>query len=363
MALGDNNINTTNVSAEIGSSSDTVSGLVGAASLNKFSRYAPGTLSVDANKNVVLTPPTSNYKLGDFRRYTHTGAKPTFQTLSTQLHTPGTTVLTITQPIAMNELNLWVFPYNGINVGVSPNQYHLRCDVYLSSTDRSSETNILQTFYPIAVNMVSHTPLSGHSRQPAYVMNTGVSGNLITLTDVNCGNGTVTRYFDFFFCDQIGANRLINFGNKADGYTDITFRELMHPKITVTGNVTPVPSGSTAAFAQIYTASSPKCSTVSQINHTQGSGSYSFYIGMHAIVGGSTYLYSTTASCSIRMTRGAESQIIASNVAMSDSSKVVISGTLSGWTQGNTFQYDENAVITVENANWATAWGSGSICP
>jgi hypothetical protein len=368
MALGDTNINTTNVGAEIGSSSNSVTGLVGNGALNKFSRYAPGTLGVDASKNITLTPPTSDYKLGEFRRYSHTTAKPTFQILSAQTHYSGTTTMTIVQPIAMNELNLQMFPSNGINTGVTPNQYHLRINMYSSSTDRTNESNVLQTFYPIAVNMVAHTPLTGHSRQPSYVMNTGASGNLITLTNVNCGSGTVTRYFDFFFCDQFGSNRLVNFGNKSDGYVDIEFREYVNPYLQGGATVT-APAGTTAAFPELHTASSPKCAVTNNVNMTQGSSSYTFYMGMHVISGANTYLYSTTASVNVRMTRvhptlGSENKIIASNIAFANNAKTQFTSTLSGWTTlGNTWNYDEVVTISVESANWATSWGTGLICP
>ena len=146
MALGDNDISTTSVGAEIGQPSiDTVSGLVGYNALNKYSRYSPGVLGVDINKNVILTPPTSDYKLGDYRRYDHSAAAPAFQAIGTQNHNPGTTTRTITQPIAMNELNLAAISNNGINTSVTPWQYRIRANMYASSTDRANETNVLQT--------------------------------------------------------------------------------------------------------------------------------------------------------------------------------------------------------------------------
>jgi len=364
MALGDTNINTTNVGSEIGSSSHAVSELVGASGLNKYSRYSPGTLGVDGSKNITLIPPTSNYKLGDFRRYDHSAVAPHWWDIGTQYWGPGGSTANIILQIAMETLNLQAFSSNGIDTGTSPAHYHVRVNIYTSSSDRASESGTVQSFYPIGVNMVSHTPLTGHTRQVSWVMNTGYSGNQIPCDDVNVSSGDCIRYCDVFFCDSTGANRIINFGTSVSaGYFDVSFHERQSPKIQGGANTGWVPDGAwTVTYPRINTTSTPKCSYSSGINLTFGGSSYSFYLGLQGIRSTEQIIQATG---DVRMTRtdpiyGTENKLISTGVNFVTTGKINIAGTLSGWSKGNTWFYDEVASITIENI---TSYVTYASCP
>ena len=362
MALGDTGINTTNVGTEIGQPSlDSWSQLVGVTGLNKYSRYAPGTLGVDGSKNITLSAPGNNYKIGDFRRYDHSAVAPSWWNIGTQYWGPGGSTANIVLLMAMETLNLQAFSSNGIDTGTNPAHYHVRVDIYTSSSDRASQTGTVQSFYPIGVDMVSHTPLSGHSRQVNWVMNTGYSANQFACNGVNVASGNCTRYCDVYFCDSSGANRIINFGTSVSaGYFDVSFHERQAPYLCAGAHTGTVPSGggwTGYTYPKVNTsASTPaKCSEVSSIALTYGGSSYTFYLGLQGIRSGTQYMCAATAD--IRMTRydpiyGSESMIISSGASLLNSQKIYLSGTLSGWSKGNTWYYDETATITIENITY-----------
>jgi hypothetical protein len=247
MALGDYNISTTAVGTEIGNSSHTLSVLVGASGLNKYSRYAPGQLDVDGNYDVTLTPPVSNYKLGDFRRYNNSAFTPGMQSPFTHYWGPGGTTDDITFGFRPEEMNIKAF--------VAPGDY-VTVKVYPSAPDRVAQTNLIKTqIFPISWNV--HTPLTGHTRQVFYVANTGSSGNLVTVTSLAMTPGDSVLYFETFISD-IAGNRKINFGVRANNYLDINTHQRVAPYVHGFYNGVPAtPSGYTALFAACNPTTTP----------------------------------------------------------------------------------------------------------
>jgi hypothetical protein len=360
VALGEIDLSSTSVGSELGQPSlDSWSTLIGFSAANKFSRYAPGGLGVDGNKNITYTAPDTNYKMSEYRLYNHTSLSPTWHDQGTIYHYPGTTTKDTVLAIAMESLNLQCFATNGIDTGTSPAHYHVKVDVYDSSAARITGTSPIQSIYPINVNMTSHSPLSGHSRQSVWVMNTGYSGNLITCNSMNCGSGDLTRYIDCYFCDTSG-NRIINFGTSiSTGYYDINFHEQTLPLIYGGANTGTDPgdggwTGYTYPRINSSSGTPAKCSWLSSIALTFGDNAYSFYLGLQGI---RTSEQMCSATADIRMTRydpiyGSEAKVIATGVSLLNSGKIQISGTLSSWSKGNTWFYDESATITIENITY-----------
>ena len=75
MALGTSAITRAAIRTETGLTSYNGSALMKSTTLNPYSFYGPGVLTVDANKNIILIAATLS-KQGDFRGYNHTAISP-----------------------------------------------------------------------------------------------------------------------------------------------------------------------------------------------------------------------------------------------------------------------------------------------
>jgi hypothetical protein len=215
--------------------------------LNKYSRYAPGQLDVDVNYDVTLTPPSSNYKLGDFRRYNNSAFTPGMQSPFTQNWGPGGSTIDITFGFRPEEMNIKAF--------VDPGDY-VTVVAYNSSANRTAKTSplISQTF---TISWNAHTPLVGHTRQVYYVANTGSSGNLVTINNVPVASGNSTIYLETFISDLAG-NRKINFGVRANNYLDVNTHQRQAPYVYGANNNFPTtPPGYTALFPVCNPTSTP----------------------------------------------------------------------------------------------------------
>jgi hypothetical protein len=158
MSLPTTNLAVSAVRAETGVDSYSVATLVGASGLNAYSFYGPGTLDVDANYDVVLTPATSPYKLGDFRAYNHSSKTPRVQSDYDLWYSSGDSTITF--------MMAW-FP-EGMNIKefAEPGDY-VTLNFYPSSNDRANEgTQMHQEILPITFNEI--TPLVGHTRDTGY---------------------------------------------------------------------------------------------------------------------------------------------------------------------------------------------------
>jgi hypothetical protein len=261
MALGNTNISITAVGTEISSASKTISGLVGAAGLNKYSFYGPGALSVDANKDVVLTPPASVFKLGDYRSYNHLSETPHPQADYTLYWGPGGVTTTATIPWFPNAMNIMEFAYPGTYVTYK---------FYDTALGRSGEVgdNLIYTFTS-AIDFATITPLAGHTRGTTQRAN---SMQLVVVT--NLPTTTATLYMDTYISDMSG-NRLINLGTKANGYTTITLLEQSAPYVYgANSNIPTKPEHYTMLIPNVY--STNRC-TEHKVDQSLGT-SYSFNV-------------------------------------------------------------------------------------
>jgi hypothetical protein len=364
MAFGDTDISLLAVRNEIGSVSYTVAGVVGDDGLNLYSRYAPGTLSVsgtDPNTNIILTPPTTDFRLGDFRRYDHEAVAPEWWDIGDQYWGPGGSTKTITQPIAMNTLNLEEVSgsNNVIFDSGGTHYYRARFDVYGSEANRTNQTSLLKSWYPghtndldeVAMFDYSASKLAGHTRDTDWVMNTGESGNLFELTDVPVSSPSCDRYFDAYWCDVSG-NRKINFGEaRSNGYVTVHFIENVDPYINCQNNNIPTPpSGYTAIFPQIYSSSTPVCSSTSNLDQTVESTSYDFYLFARGVYGSEHGIVERT-NVTAKITLNSVDTTVCSGVTLSHTAGYHCTGTLAG---SASWEYNDIATLTFVSATVAS---------
>ena len=232
MALGTSNISTTSVSTELGLAPPErqVSELCKESTMQKFSFYAPGFLSVDASKNTVWTAPTDKYKEGDFRKYNHTAATPSGPNDFTVNWGPGGTIANFTMVSFCQNINVWEYAVPGD---------YITHKYYLSSANRDSETSsIANDSSALLFNTI--TPLSGHTRTTnKQADNLQIHFSSFPTSGLSTPNDTV--YAESYISDLSG-NRKINLGDvRSDGYTTITAHEYQTPYVDAIVNIIPVP--------------------------------------------------------------------------------------------------------------------------
>ena len=352
MALGNTNISVNAVCNEMGltpSTTRTWTELTGHATVNKFSFYAPGSLDVDASKNVTLTGPASNMKFGDFRSYNHSAAAPSLSPPSQLNYGPGAGNISVQIGFLVNQMNIWSFA-----TPADQTSYKL----YSSSANRISESNPYQhtggdSISITALTWSTTTPPTGHSRTstklPVSTQPSDSKNFNSTTNGFSQPNQTV--YGDAFLGANITGARVINMGtNVADGYFSFVAHEQQQPYVTQSGNVTP-PSGQgyTACFIEVMDASTPLCQLDEDVDMTWNSSTYSFYVHMRGIHGSDNRIVAVQ-DCDIYLDHDGGKQLIHSG-SLSHSSNTLMSGTLSN---SNTWSYDEVGYVTVENITWDT---------
>jgi len=346
MALGSTNISTGAVNTELGSPYTTprlVSQLCSHANAgNIASLYGPGTLAVDASKNVYWVTPTSNYKLGDFRLYNRTASAPSAAPNFTHNWGPGgssTNISIATQP---QQMNLFFIDSAATRI------YY---KAYLSSANRAAETSPWDTQLS-SVLTTSISPPSSHTRagtttkpQHPHVQ---TFNNFLTL---GLSSPTDYIYLDTFFA-SVGGTRLVNLGNAiSNGYTTITMHELQPPQIVTSGLAPtpwPVSPTYTAIIPVIHTASTPCASSSPMSGGSIGTTNISFYFGFHGFTGSATHSLGAT-SVTIQIAYNGSTKSVSLGT-VSHSAKTSVSTTLPG---GNSWAYDKNAVITCTAATFS----------
>jgi hypothetical protein len=334
MALGTTYISVSAIQAETGLTDDNWTDLVGAAGLNKYSFYAPGQLSVDGASDVVLTPPTVNLRLGDFRLYNHTANTPAAQTNYTQNWGP-----------AAGDFNFTIawYPQNmNIKAFAVPGDY-LTVNAYESAVNRTNEASVIFTqTTSITFSAVSPT-LTDHSRTKANPDVKASSTSTVQLTAFPYAyvlvEGTII-YFETFISDMYGA-RKINLGVRANGYTDITFHRSVMPYVhgQVTSYPTP-PANYTFITANAYDAA--RCTTTG-VNQSLGT-SYSFNLVAYALYndgGGNIYRTVRLPVCYAKLTVDGVDTILLNGTELADTGQ-----SCSGTLTGGTFNYDDIGVVT-----------------
>jgi hypothetical protein len=338
MALGTTNITTTLVKNLIGSAFNSVANLVGAAGLNPYSYYAPGQLGVDANKNIVLTPPTASFKLGDFRSYDHSAVKPGIFSPANHAWGPGGSTCSFTMLYNLETLNLYAFTERGDYVTM---------DFYASSANRSAGTNRRHR-QMFTIPVTGDTPLPGHSRQSAYKVNTsGWIPCTITNFDTSWLSADTNIYVETYISDMSN-NRKINFGTSlSDGYSDLILHQYGEPYLYGKNtNVPTPPSGYTTIFPAVYAYPTPICSYGATLEQTFNGTTYAFYLDAKGIYGTGSRIVALD-SVDIILTKDGIRTTIATGVALSHTSGMYCSGTLAG---GGTWNYDSVGEVTFENA-------------
>jgi hypothetical protein len=348
MALGNSDITTIAVNTELlnpySPAQDMLLSVLSAHANagNIASFLGPGTLAVDASKNVYWIAPTNNYKLGDFRGYNRTATAPSASPNFTQYWGPGGSGVDISIATLPQQMNLFFIDSGAIRI------YYKG---YLTTANRTAETSPWDTQLSTVLTS-SVTPLTGHTRtqtsKPQHphvqTFSSFVTTGLTTPTDY--------IYLDTFFASTGGA-RLVNLGNAiANGYTTITMIENQQPYAYASGN-TSAPSGYTAAFPVIHSAST-RC-TDSDPTYSTGGTNITFYFGINGINGAQTRHLGTTAT-TIRITYDGSTKDV--NIgAIGTSQKVYVSTTLPG---SKTWAYNKSAAISVVSKTYS---GSYYVCP
>src|ERR1035437_5171392 len=289
--LPNTNITTTNVGAEIGSSSHVVSTLVGMTGLNLYSYYAPGQLSVDGSKNIVLTPPSSNFKLGDFRSYNNIAFPPVIWQF---MPTIGwrTDYANFVLFFSINQLNLYAFADRGD---------YLTIDIYHTSWLASPDDNI---------------------------------------------------YCDFYISD-VSNNRKINLGTSISaGYATFATHYMTAPFIFGQNtNIPAPPYGYTAIFPAVYATATNVCNFGTQLAQTFNTTTFDFFVVAKGIFGSGSRVVELTSTDIILTVAGVRTKINATPVSIGYTSGYHCTGTLSA---GASWNYDSVGSVTFEYATVGT---------
>lgn len=349
MALLGTNISTAVVQSELGitpSTPRTLSGLCGYAQ-SRWSFYACGSLSVDANKTIVWTAPTSDYKLGDFRYYNHSASVPAGPGNSNLYWGPSGTTTDLTLVSFPQDLN--VLYANSAARYITYKAYTSSFLRLTEGTTHDSQTNTL-SFGTIS-------QLSGHTRTQTEKLNgtyidTWTGFSMSGLSDPD------TIYFDAYLSDVSG-NRLVNLGSsKSGGYFEIVFTKNVQPYITAGSVLATNPSGTwTASIPQIGTSSTP-CGS-SNITAPSSGNTLQFYLNTLSIQSGGNYAYNIT-NCTVTVTYDGASKTVYTGALRTTSpfyNKQYINSTL---PTGKSWQYNKVATIDITSETWGT---SNILCP
>ena len=364
MALGNNNISLTAVYAELAGSSSPMpaittpskpwplSTLCAVSGQSPYSFYGTGSLGVDSNKNLVWTAPASNYKLGDFRSYNHAAAILAPPNNFTQYYTAGASSIDVVMASFPYECNI-LFADSGA-VYITYNAY--TTTAYRAAAWSSPATNRYDTATNSALfNTI--TALAGHTRtQTQKIHSTHV--DTFTAFDLTGITSTPDQilYFEVFF-SNISGTRLISFGNAASGgYYQITFHEYQDPTLEGGANVTPAPSGYTAIWPAVGSASTPVCIDTFQ-TYSNVDTTYDVWLSMRGVYGGGQRVHEVT-SCDVALKVGGSSATIATGVSLGYSSKTRFQGTIPGGLSGGNFSYDEVWTVEVSNVTWGSNYST-----
>jgi hypothetical protein len=290
MALAANNITPRKANTELGSpfgttpSNLSVSDVVGYATQNKFSFYGPGVLSTDANKDMVLTVPTSNYKLGDFRSYNNSAATPAAFT-NFQHNYTGTSPVNITLVSLPAEMNV---------LAADSSATYITYNAYLTTKARSGESSRFdQDINPALFTTI--TPLTGHSRNQSSKIHATHVDTFVGMTTSTLSKPDDYIYMDTFF-SNVSGTRLVNLGSVAGGYSQLTMHQQQNPWVDSVGTCVSR-SGYTGSHTEINNVAS-SC-TGADVPLSLTNKNYSFYL---RAVGISTGLYNINpTNCTVRI--------------------------------------------------------------
>ena len=320
--------------------------LCNASNINKWSFYRSRPISLDGSKNVVLSSaPTSDRKLGDFRRYNHTALTPKAANDFTQNWGPGGATFTITLVTFIERLN--------VKELLPSSTPYLTTKYYPSATDRTNKTNVIRT-NTVLLTLSAESPPAGHTNNQT----SAPSSSSQIVIDSGVPTSAVSSPDDILYCDtyisDISGNELVRFD---DSFTDVSTHELTNPFVDAFApNLGSVPAGYTSVFP-VVTDSSSNHSGV-DFAQSNGNSTYgTFYWYLVGIKAGSFYRLGSVAAVAtlrIRNPEGGslenETQIFNSTLnAAGGSSNQSASGTLSS---SYLWAFDDVGDVEVTVSSW-----------
>jgi hypothetical protein len=234
------------------------------ANINKYSFYRPRPIQLNpTTKKVEWAPaPTTNRKLGDFRRYNHTALTPGLlsSTGAATYQAGDTYTSTIGCPVKLERLNIQEL--------TASDPLYLRMTYYHSAANRTAQTGGFGSKTDTVLGDIlvdGETPPPGHTNnQTKKPVTSIVVFQDTTFSTSNLTGGTQTKYGDMRIVDS-GDNDIIRFDS---GNFDITFTEQIDPYVQKTGWNTPAPPGFTTVFPVVTTSNSSYLA----VEHSQASG-------------------------------------------------------------------------------------------
>ncbi|KKN23841.1 hypothetical protein LCGC14_0900980 [marine sediment metagenome] len=322
-----------------------------AASINKFSWYRTRPIVLDVNKLCSLpTAPTTNRKLGDFRRYNHTALTPSlFWNPAMLMNYTGTGTFQFIIPCLPERMNLYELS--------NTDPMYWRTVYYTSSADRTNETNVYGS-YTDTTNILSTEDGKGGFDQPPGHTNDELkspTSSIQLFTDPAFDPLALNRPSDIVYMDTFivnnGDNRLIRVGTAvSDSYLDITFTQVTAPYHSKTGPyVSGAPSGFTVVIPVVTTNSSSHLG-IDQV-YTNGDATYDTWWYLVGLSGSTWYRLGTVSA--VATITGVGSTTTIQNGALvtaGASSNEHDTGTLASSAQWNT---DEVGELNVTVASWA----------
>jgi hypothetical protein len=338
MALGNSDITHLGAKSESGQSGTTDnlnSAIVGYSSISPYSFWGPGALSVDANKDIVITPPPNNEKLGDFRQYNHTASTPSGGPGLTTKWGPGGTTASFTVAVNVEQLNHGSF-------AVPPT--HIRLNFYLSTADRAAETNLHYGLTTILTTGTSHTIPLGHTRAltSVYKMSSPQQISVTSFPVTGLSKPDIV-YIDAFLCNS-GGSRLVNLPTVSGGYSTMNIDEYTYPTI-VAGSI--VVGGGTGYGVAIRDDTSGGCSGTEIITKGLGDTGFTAYVTPMKF-GSPNKRLTTTGSLEIYYTRNSTKHVLYTGNLTGTYKQVIESGMSPG------LAYDE--VITLNIGLLSGSW-------
>ena len=355
-----------------GSTNISLTNVCNHANVNKFSHFRSRPIQVSGSLlcQFVSPAPTTNRKLGDFRRYDHAALTPELIYNSTPPNTyaygpwsSGTVTFTI-------QCN--AYQWNLIEATANSILYW-QFDYYLSSTNRASGTSRFRRFTDTTNILIAQTGIPpGHTNSEV-----GKATYTMTVQDTGFDPSAIvqpddTVYIDAYIVNNAGTAVARVGTSKPDSYLDISFHEYTTPFIDASGPfVTPAPKVNVGAGDVSFTFVAVKVTNASSgkngvdFAQTAGSSSYGgagFYWYIYGLAGSNYYrIGSRTVTAVLRLpggtllrsSPGTDTTVLsgALNTAGASSNEND-SGTLAA---GQTWLYDDEADIVITSVDWTAA--------
>lgn len=254
MALPDNDIRVSDIKTLLGYTPDNVAALCDNQYVNINSFYAPIDLEVSySTKQIRRKTKTTDYRLGDFRRYDHAAIAPALYTTDFSLnYQQGDNEIQTAIVVRHEQMNL---------LAADPGISHVKVKLYADS----SRNNYIGEGAFVPITWVDKTPPAGHGRSQSQGP---TSSQVITPVIIPNPSWYPYVWFDVWLCASTGVELahystwrgtiqlielvppIVNIdvvsGTYPPGYTGIFFTKTGHvisgQNITITGYLEGIPS-------------------------------------------------------------------------------------------------------------------------